>query len=100
MIRRHIDLDEESDSGRALSDLLQAHESVEFFAEECEEAQRDSLLARKNVASAFPRSKPSKINATVAEPRPSGSGFRTTVKHPRYGCAVSRCPTSTIMVDL
>ena len=60
MIRRQIDLDDESDRilsglaeeyqgdvGQALADLLQAHKSVEAFVEECEEAQRDSLLAQK-----------------------------------------------------
>ena len=60
MIRREIDLDEESDRilsgiaqdyhgdlGGALADVLQAHQSVEAFAEECEEAHRDSLLAQK-----------------------------------------------------
>jgi hypothetical protein len=60
MIRRQIDLDEESDRilsglardyhgdlGEALADLLQAHQSVETFVEECEEAHQDSLLAQK-----------------------------------------------------
>jgi hypothetical protein len=28
-------------------------------------------------------SKPCEINATITEPRPSGSGFPKTVKHPR-----------------
>ena len=57
---RQIDLDEESDRilsglaqdyegdlGQALSDLLQAHLSVEAFMDECEEAHRDSLLAQR-----------------------------------------------------
>jgi hypothetical protein len=60
MVRRQIDLDEESDrilSGlaqdyegdlsKALADLLQAHQSVEAFVEECEEAHRDSLIEQK-----------------------------------------------------
>ena len=60
MVRRQIDLDEESDRilsglapdydgdlGEALADLLQAHQGVETFVEECEEAHRDSLLAQK-----------------------------------------------------
>ncbi|HXM45077.1 MAG TPA: hypothetical protein VN924_27810 [Bryobacteraceae bacterium] len=63
MIRRQIDLDEESDRilsglaqdyhgdmGGALADLLQAHQSVEAFVEECEEAHRDSLFAQKQRA--------------------------------------------------
>ena len=60
MITRQIDLDEESDRilsglaqdyhgdlGGALADLLQAHQTVEAFVEECEEANRDSLLTQK-----------------------------------------------------
>jgi len=60
MIRRQIDLDDESDQilsglaqdyegdfGKALADLLHAHKNVESFVEACEEAQRDSLLAQK-----------------------------------------------------
>jgi hypothetical protein len=35
------------DLGEALADLLQAHQSVEAFVEECEEAHQDSLLAQK-----------------------------------------------------
>jgi hypothetical protein len=63
MIRRQIDLDEESDRilsglaqdyhgdmGEALADLLQAHQGVEAFVESCEEAHRDSLLAQKERA--------------------------------------------------
>jgi len=62
MIRRQIDLDQESDRilsglaqhyngdlGEALADVLQAHQSVEAFVEECEEARRDSLLAQKEL---------------------------------------------------
>jgi hypothetical protein len=60
MVRREIDLDEESDrilselaeeyegdAGKALADLLQARGGVEAFADACEEAQRDLLLAQK-----------------------------------------------------
>jgi len=60
MIKRQIDLDEESDRilsglaqdyhgdlGGALADLLQAHQTVEAFVEECEEAHRDLLLTQK-----------------------------------------------------
>ena len=60
MIRRQIDLDEESDrilsglaqayegdAGKALADLLHSHEGVEALVEEREEAHRDSLLAQK-----------------------------------------------------
>ena len=60
MVCRQIDLDEESDRilsglardyqgdlGRALGDLLHAHQSVEAFVEVCEEAHRDSLLIQK-----------------------------------------------------
>ena len=63
MVSRQIDLDEESDRilsklaadyqgdlGKALADLLRAHESVEAFVEDCEETQRDSLLAQKERA--------------------------------------------------
>ena len=35
------------DLGEALADLLQAHQSIEAFVEECEEAHQDSLLAQK-----------------------------------------------------
>ena len=63
MVRRQIDLDEESDRilsglaeeyqgdlGRALADLLRTHKSVEAFVEGCEEAHRDLLLAQKQRA--------------------------------------------------
>jgi hypothetical protein len=63
MVRRQIDLDEESDRilsrlaadyqgdlGKTVADLLRAHESVESFVEDCEETQRDSLLAQKERA--------------------------------------------------
>ena len=63
MVSRQIELDEESDRilselaedyqgnfGKALADLLRAHESVETFVDECEEAQGDSLLAQKERA--------------------------------------------------
>ena len=59
MIRREIDLDEETDRmlaalaanyegniGAALSDLVRAQESVEAFLDECEESFRDSLIAQ------------------------------------------------------
>jgi hypothetical protein len=36
--------------GKALADLLHAHESVEAFVEECEDAHRDSPLAQKKRA--------------------------------------------------
>ncbi|HWZ32226.1 MAG TPA: hypothetical protein VNX18_12870 [Bryobacteraceae bacterium] len=61
MIRREIDLDEESDqilsglaqdyqgdAGKAAADLLHVHKSVEGFADECEEAHKDSLLAQRD----------------------------------------------------
>ena len=60
MVRRQIDLDDESDRilsglaeeyhgdlGRALADLLSAHQNIEVFVEECEEANRDFLVAQK-----------------------------------------------------
>jgi hypothetical protein len=63
MVKRQIDLDEESDRilsglaldyhgdlGEALADLLHAHQTVEAFVEECEEAHRDSLFAQKQRA--------------------------------------------------
>jgi hypothetical protein len=61
MIRREIDLDEESDQilsglaedyegdrGKALADLLHAHQSIEDFVGEVEEAHRDSLIAQRS----------------------------------------------------
>ncbi len=61
MIRREIDLDEESDrilselaqeyegdAGKALADLLHAHQSIEDFVGKCEEAHRDSLIAQRS----------------------------------------------------
>jgi len=63
MIKRQIDLDEESDRilsglaqdyhgdlGGALADLLQAHQTVEAFVEECEEAHPKGALRTR-----FPR---------------------------------------------
>jgi len=35
--------DYKGDAGRALADLIHAHESLEAFVDECEEAHRDSL---------------------------------------------------------
>jgi hypothetical protein len=59
MIRREIDLDEETDRiqaamaadherniGAALSDLVHSQESIEAFLDECEESFRDSLVAQ------------------------------------------------------
>jgi hypothetical protein len=59
MIRREIDLDEETDRmlgdlatnyegnlGAALSDLIHSQESIEAFLDECEESFRDSLIAQ------------------------------------------------------
>jgi hypothetical protein len=61
MIRREINLDEESDQilsglaedyegdrGKALADLLHAHEGIEEFVGECEEAHRESLIAQRS----------------------------------------------------
>lgn len=61
MIRREIDLDEEidrilsglaedyeGDRGKALAELLRAHEGVEAFLGECEEAHRESLIAQRS----------------------------------------------------
>lgn len=61
MIRREIDLDEESDrilselaqdyegdAGKALADLLHTRGGIEAFADACEEAQLDLLLAQKD----------------------------------------------------
>jgi hypothetical protein len=63
MACRQIDLDEESDRilsglaqdyrgdmGKALGDLLRAHESVEAFVAACEEDQRDMLLVQRERA--------------------------------------------------
>jgi hypothetical protein len=63
MIRRQIDLDEESDRilsdlardyhgdiGQALADILQAHKTIEAFVEQCEETYHDSLLEQKERA--------------------------------------------------
>jgi hypothetical protein len=60
MVRRQIDFDEETDRilselaldfegdvGRALADLVHAHESIETFVEQCEEAHRAALLAQR-----------------------------------------------------
>lgn len=60
MACRQIDLDEESDRilsglaqnyqgdlGKALGDLLRAHESIEAFVAVCEEDHRDALLAQR-----------------------------------------------------
>jgi len=60
MIRREIELDEESDKilcglaqdhqgdlGRALAELLHAHKTIESFIDQCEEAHQDSLIAQK-----------------------------------------------------
>jgi hypothetical protein len=60
MIHREIDLDEESDQilsslaqdyngdlGKALGDLLHAHQGIEPLAEACEEGRRDELLTQK-----------------------------------------------------
>jgi len=65
MVRRQIDLDEESDRilsglapdydgdlGEALADLLQAHQRVETFVEECEEAHRVRYSHKRSVLSA------------------------------------------------
>jgi hypothetical protein len=59
MVRRQIDFDEETDRilselaqdfegdvGKALADLVHAHESIETFVEQCEEAHRAALLAQ------------------------------------------------------
>jgi hypothetical protein len=61
MIRREINLDEESDrilselaqdyegdAGKALAELLHARGGIEAFADACEEAQRELLLAQKD----------------------------------------------------
>ena len=61
MIRREIELDEESDrilselaqeyegdAGKALAGLLHAHESIEDFVGKCEEAHRESLIAQRS----------------------------------------------------
>lgn len=63
MISRQINLDDVSDSilqsiaqdydgdaGRALSDLLHAHESIETFLDEFEASHRTELLAQKERA--------------------------------------------------
>lgn len=60
MVRRQIDLDEESDQilarlaedyegdlGKALGNLLHAHESMEDFVDLCEQAHEDRLLTPK-----------------------------------------------------
>jgi len=63
MVRREIDIDEETDRvlsglaqdyegdlGQALADLLQAHQSIEAFVEGSEQAERESLAAQKQRA--------------------------------------------------
>jgi len=63
MIRRQIELDEESDRiltglaenhkgdlAEALAEVLRAHQSVEEFMDECEEFHQESLLAQKERA--------------------------------------------------
>jgi hypothetical protein len=63
MVRRQIDLDEESDRilaglaadyqgdlGKALADLLRAHQSLEAFVSGSEEALQESLFAQKERA--------------------------------------------------
>jgi thymidine kinase len=63
MVRRQIELDEDSDRilsgladdyqgdlGKALADLLHTHRSMEEFVAACEEAERDSLLTQKKRA--------------------------------------------------
>ena len=60
MVSRQIELDEETDRilsklaadyqgdlGKALAELLRAHDTIEAFVEGCEEAHRDSLVAQK-----------------------------------------------------
>ena len=57
MVRREIDFDEETDQilkklaqecnsglGEVVADLVHAHEGIEAFVEQCEEAHRASLL--------------------------------------------------------
>jgi hypothetical protein len=59
VVRREIELDEETDRilaelaqshdgnpGKALADLIHAHESLEAFVEQCEEAHKGSLNAQ------------------------------------------------------
>ena len=59
MVRRQIDLDEdtdrileglardnEGDLSKTLADLIHAHEGIESLVEQCEEAHRDSLLTQ------------------------------------------------------
>lgn len=61
MIRRQIELDEETDQilsglaeeykgdiGKALAHLLHNHKTIEGFVEQCEEAHRESLTAQKD----------------------------------------------------
>jgi hypothetical protein len=68
VIRREIDLDEESDQilsglaadyegdrGKALADLLHAHRGIEEFVGECEQAQRESLLSQRGGERSIPR---------------------------------------------
>lgn len=63
MVRRQIDLDEETDRvlaelardykgdlGHALADLVQAHQGIEAFLGECEEARQAALLAQRERA--------------------------------------------------
>jgi hypothetical protein len=63
MVCRQIDLDEESDRilsglaldyqgdlGKALGDLLRAHEGIESFVAACEEDHRDTLLVQRERA--------------------------------------------------
>jgi hypothetical protein len=63
MIRRQIDLDEETDQilaglaeeyqgdvGKALADLLHNHKTLEGFVSQCEEAQDESLVGQKGNA--------------------------------------------------
>jgi len=63
MAQRQIEFDEETDRileelareysgdlGKALADLVHAHAGIEAFLDECEEANRASLLAQKERA--------------------------------------------------
>ncbi|MGI8743343.1 MAG: hypothetical protein ACR2NN_12385 [Bryobacteraceae bacterium] len=63
MVRREIDFDEETDrmvaelaqqysgdAGQALAELVHAHESLELFVDQCEEAHRDSLVVQRESA--------------------------------------------------
>jgi hypothetical protein len=63
MVRRQIELDEESDrllnqlaqeyegdAGRALGELLHSRESIEELVDACEEAHRDTLVVQRERA--------------------------------------------------